>query len=197
MLRSNADTTGVSSEAIRRCISTIGSAVMTMVTTAGVGILGTSPAAAVPAPNLRGAVDSARSSTQCSSLRYDPTVERAAEIVNRSTDDYISHKTRSVPADGPTDALPILKDLGSGATKAWSLHGAGHNNDGDAIKGVLLEGSAPGVNKTLRRGLGDFKHLEELGPAAFSNCSYTDFGVSLIHNADAGLSLATVVLAGT
>lgn len=188
---------GVSSRVLRRYTSRVGDAVMAIATATGTSILLTSPAAADPAPTLKEAVVAARSSTQCPPLRYDPIVEHAAEIVNQSTDDYVSHKTRSVPADAATAALPILKDLGSGATKAWSLQGAGHNNDGDAIKAVLLEGSTPGVSTSLEITPGIFKPLEEAGPAAFANCSYTAFGVSLIHNATAGFSLATVVLAGT
>lgn len=178
--------TDVSCREIRRCIPKGVSAVMAMVLTGGAGILFSSPAAADPPSNLKEAVVSARGSTQCGPLRYDPVVEHAADIVNRSTDEFVGHTARNVPADGPTDALPILKDLGSGANKALSLQGAGRDsNDGDAIKMVVLEGGSPGVFKVLD------KHV-----AAFSDCSYTDFGVSLRHNAETGFSLAVVVLAG-
>lgn len=190
--------TGVSVWAVLQCTSRVGNAVMMIVTTTALGILATPSAAADPAPRLKDAVVSARGSTQCPPLRYDPLVERAAEIVNRSTSDYLSHSTSNSPADGTTDALPILKDLGSSATKAWSLFGLGHNNnDGDAIKGAVLEGSTPGVGKSIRRETDVFWRLEDLGSAAFANCSYTDFGVSLIHNVETGFSLVAVVLAGT
>lgn len=129
-----------------------------------------SPAAADPDQNLQDAVASVRGSA-CGPLTYDPVVEHAAEIVNRSTDEYISHTARNVPVD---EVMPILKDLGSGAGKAVRLQGVGHNqNDGDAIKGVLLEG---------------YK--------AIPDCAYTDFGVSLRHNVDTGDSIAVAILAG-
>lgn len=168
---------------------------MTVVTFAGVGVMFTPPAAADPDPNLQGTVVSERAKTQCPPLRYDPMVEHAAEIVNRSTDDYVSHRTKNVPADGATDALPILKDLGSNATVALSLQGAGHNSDRDAIHGVVLEGITPGVGKELHKGVGVFKPIEELGAPPFGECSLNAFGVSMIRNAEEGLNLATVVLA--
>jgi hypothetical protein len=195
VLRVHADT-DVPARAHLRCIAKVGSTFIALVTAFGGGVLSAPLTAADPSPTLKEAVVSARSSTQCPPLRYDPIDEHAADIVNRSTDAYVSHTTRNSPADGSTDALPILKDLGSGAGRSWSLQGAGHNSDSDAIKGVILEGTTPGAGKSLIVSSGVFKKLEEAGPAAFSNCSYTDFGVSLIHNADMGLSLAVVVMAG-
>jgi hypothetical protein len=186
---------GNSAQSSSRCVTMVCRSVITVVATAGIGVLYSPQADAEPISNLKEAVVSARGSTHCPPLRYDPVVEHAAQIVNRSTDDYVSNRAKNVPADGPTDALPILKDLGSGATKSWTLQGAGHNSDGDAIKSVLLEGSTPGAGKDLRVSPGIFKPLEQAGPAAFSNCAYTDFGASMIHN-DTGLSLAVVVLAG-
>ncbi|BCO60205.1 hypothetical protein MINTM008_01570 [Mycobacterium intracellulare] len=170
-------------------------AAATVAATMAVSLLSTPPAGAEPITGLQQAVTAARGSTHCSPLRYDPVVERAAQIVNKSTDDYVSNRAKNVPADGVTDALPILKDLGSGATKAWSLQGAGHSSDADAIKSVLLEGNTPGAGKDLRVSSGNFKPLEQAGPAAFANCAYTDYGASLLHN-DMGFSLAVVVLAG-
>jgi hypothetical protein len=195
VLRIHADTGGPA-RSRRRWIPRVGMTFTALLTTFGGGVLLAPLAAAEPSATLKEAVVSARSATQCPPMRYDPVDEHAADIVNRSTDAYVSHKTRNSPADGPTDALPILKDLGSGAGKSWSLQGAGHNGDGDAIKGVILEGTTPGAGKSLNVSPGVFKTLEEVGPPAFSNCGYTDFGVSLIHNADTGLSLAVVVMAG-
>lgn len=146
------------------------SAVLVAATTVGVGVLAAAPAAANNAQLLKDAVNSARGSS-CRSLRYDPIAEHAADIVNRSTVAYINHTARYVPVD---DAMPIVKDLGSGASKAVRLQGAGHNhNDVDAIKGVLLQG---------------YK--------AIPDCSYTDFGVSLFHDVDTGYSLAVAILTG-
>ncbi|MEZ0365788.1 hypothetical protein ACAG26_19085 [Mycobacterium sp. pUA109] len=168
---------------------------MAVAAVAAAGVLFTPPAAAEADPNLKDTVVSERAKTQCQPLRYDPMVEHAAEIVNRSTDDFVSHRTKNVPADGPTDSLPILKDLGSSATAALSLQGAGHNSDKDAIHGVVLEGITPGVGKVLHKGVGVFKPLEELGAPPFGDCSLNTFGVSMIHNVEHGFSLATVVLA--
>ena len=197
MLRFHACTGVPARRARRRCISNAGTTLIALVTASGGGLLLAPLTVADPSPTLEQAVVSARGSTQCPPMRYDPIDEHAADIVNRSTNAYLSHTTRNSPADGTTDALPILKDLGSGAGKAWSLQGAGHNSDSDAIKGAILEGTTPGAGKNLTTGRsGVFKTVEEVGPAAFSNCAYTDFGVSLIHNADTGFSLAVVVLAG-
>lgn len=179
----------------RRCAPRVGKAVVAALMVASVGVLFGPVAGAEADPDLTSAVVSQRAKTQCPPLRYDPLVERAAEIVNKSTDDYVSHRTRNVPADGGTDSLPILKDLGSSATAALSLQGAGHNSDRDAIKGVVLEGITPGVGKGLHKGVGLFKPLEELGPPPFADCSLNTFGVSMIRNAEAGFNLATVVLA--
>lgn len=138
-----------------------------MMSLAVMGAVFTPSAVADPAPEFKEAVAAARGG-QCA-LRYDPIVEHVAEIVNRSSDDYISQKARHVPADDP---LPILKDLGGKAGKTYLLQGAAPN-DGAAIKGALLEGHT-----------------------AIPDCSYTDFGVSLLRNADTGESLAVAVLAG-
>jgi len=166
-VRGTPDVGGAARHCMRMMVAT---AAMVSVTTVGTGMLLAPPAAADPDPNLQNAVASARGSA-CGPLTYDPVAEHAAEIVNRSTDEYISHTARNVPVD---DVMPILKDLGSSAGKAVRLQGAGHNhNDVDAIKGVLLEG---------------YK--------AIPDCAYTDFGVSLQHNVDTGDSIAVAILTG-
>ncbi|WP_425436902.1 hypothetical protein [Mycobacterium palustre] len=174
----------------------VGATLVALAATLSSAVLCAPPSTADPSPALQQAVVSARSGTSCPPLRYDPIVEHAAEIVNHSTDAYVSHTTRNSPADSPTGALPILKDLGSSAGKSWSLQGAGHDSDADAIKGAILEGTTQGAGVSLNVSPGVFKTLEDTGPAPLANCSYTDFGVSLLHNADTGLSLAVVVLAG-
>jgi hypothetical protein len=54
-----------------------------------------------------------------------------------------------------------------------SFQGAAHS-EADAVKGVLLEGRN-----------------------AIPDCSYTDFGVSLLHEPQSDFTLAVVVLVGT
>lgn len=133
------------------------------------GVLWAPPAGADPAPAPKDAVDQVRGSARCGPLRYDPVVEHTADIVNRSTDVYVSHTAKQVPVSDP---LPIFKDLGGTGGKAISLLSA-TGNDADTIEGVLLAGYA-----------------------AIPDCSYTSFGASMLWNADAGKSLAAVVLVG-
>lgn len=131
------------------------------------------PAAfAQPAPEIAQAVTTVRASSSCPALRYNPTVEHAAEIVNQSTYTYLNHTAENVPADDPHPTA-ILKDLGINATSSLALQGAAHDEAG-AIKGVLLEG---------RRAIPD--------------CAYTDFGVSLLREAQTDFILAVVILVGT
>lgn len=112
---------------------------------------------------------SARRASSCGQLRYDAVAERVAEVINKSTDDYINHTATQIPISDP---LPGLKDLGYGGKTTALLQGAA-KTEGDAIKGALLEGYA-----------------------AIPDCSYTDFGVSMRQNAPTGYTLASVVLAG-
>jgi hypothetical protein len=143
--------------------------VFTQVT--GIGVSLAPLAAANPAPHVAQAVTSARAGTQCGPLRYDPVVEHAAEIVNRSTYDYLNHTAKNVPIE---EAHPtaIMKDLGIDAGKVLSLKGASEK-EADAIKGLLLQGYA-----------------------AWPDCSYTDFGVSLLHVEQTNYFLVVVVLVG-
>lgn len=122
-----------------------------------------------PETDLRDAVASARSGTSCGSLRYNPVVEQVAQIINRSTDDYLNQAARRVPI---LDPLEGLKDLGYAGTKAHLLSGAG-KTDAMAIHGALLQGFS-----------------------AIPDCSYTDFGLSMRRNVTTGYNLASVVLAG-
>lgn len=133
-----------------------------------ISIVAAPSAVADTSANLRDAV-AAVHGRSCGPLRPDPMVDQAAEKINETTDKYIDHAARFVPE---TDALPILKDLGYGGTKAAILSGAS-SVDADAIKGILLQGWAK-----------------------IPDCSYTDFGVSTLYNETKGLTLLTVVLAG-
>ncbi|ORX21014.1 hypothetical protein AWC32_02635 [Mycobacterium xenopi] len=125
------------------------------------------PAVADSADTLRAAVDSVRSAS-CAPLRPDPLVESTAEDVNRSTAAWLDHAGRVAPVDDP---LPLLKDRGFGGKKARLVQGAGRTST-DAIKGLLLEG-----------------YLD------IPDCSYTEYGVSLIRNRTTNYVLAAMVLA--
>jgi hypothetical protein len=157
----------MSAPILRECGPWMASAlVIVIVLSAGLSL---APSAlADPAANLRDAVTSARSGTSCGPLRYNPVVQQVAEVINRSTDDYLNHAATRVPI---LDPLEGLKDLGYRGTKAYLLQGA-DRSDALAIKGALLEGYA-----------------------AIPDCSYTDFGVSMRRNETTGYNLASSVLA--
>nr|WP_323055573.1 hypothetical protein [Mycobacterium pinniadriaticum] len=137
-----------------------------------IGLSSAAPAAAEPAPEIQNAVVAARGAASCGALRYNPTVEHAADIVNRSTYAYLDHTAENVPADEPHPTA-IVADLGVNASQVYSLQGAARNEN-DAIKGLLLEGRD-----------------------AIPDCSYTDFGASLLHEEQSGYILAVVILVGT
>jgi len=124
-------------------------------------------AAAQPNDTLKNAVVAARGAS-CGPLRSDPVVDHAAEDVNGTTDKWIDHAARVAPE---TNALAVLKDLGYRGTKATILSGVG-KTDANAIKAALLQG----YDK-------------------FPDCSYTDYGVSAVHNKSKDVILVTVVLA--
>lgn len=127
-------------------------------------------AVADSAANLTDAFTSARSQTSCRPLQYNPVVEQAAKVINRSVSDYLSHTAKRVPISDPLEGL---KDLGYGGSKAYLLQGAGRSDD-IAIKGALLEGYAY---------------------YAISDCSCTDLGVSIQRNETTAYSIAAVVIA--
>lgn len=135
----------------------------------GAALLCAPPAGAERADDLERGVAAVRAGGQCGALRHDPLVERAAEISNRSTVDYLSHGAEYVPV---ADPLIVLKDLGSDAATAIQLQGHGRT-DAEAIKGALLQGYSK---------LGD--------------CSYETIGSSVIRDPDTGRTLVVAVLAG-
>jgi len=116
---------------------------------------------------LRAALLAARGAS-CGPLRSDPLVEKTAAEVNASNDKWLNHDARVEPEP---DALPRLKDLGYGGSKAAILLGAGAT-DANSIKALLLQG-----------------YLK------IPDCSYTDYGVSALHNTSKDMILTTVVLA--
>jgi hypothetical protein len=125
---------------------------------------------------LRAAVLAARGMS-CKPLQSKPTVEQTANEVNQSDDKWLDHLTRAVPVEiaaasgAPPDALPLLKDLGYGGSKATVLFGAA-KTDTDSIKALLLQGYAK-----------------------IPDCSYTDYGVSALHNKAKDMIFTTLVLA--
>jgi hypothetical protein len=125
-------------------------------------------AKADPVDSLRNAVTQLRAPS-CGGLRVDPIVEHAALDVNRSTQAWVDHTARAVPVPDP---VPLLKDLGYTGGKAAMIFGAG-NVDAAAIEGLLLQG----YDK-------------------IPDCSYTDYGASVIRDQTTGYVLMTVVLAG-
>ncbi len=118
--------------------------------------------------NLRTAVMAVRAAS-CEPLRPDPIVERTAENVNRSTDTWVDHTARAIPVPDP---LPLLKDLGYGGNRATQVLGAGFT-DAAAIKGLLLEGFL-----------------------SIPDCSFTDYGVSVLKNQTTPYVVVALVLAG-
>lgn len=127
-------------------------------------------AAADPAAGLADAVNSVRGSA-CGPLRYDPVVEQAAEIVNRSIYDYLNHTAENVPLDDP-HPMALISDLGISATKAIALKGAGQQ-EADAIHGLLIQG---------------YKDIPD--------CAYTAFGVSVLREPESGYTLTVAMLVG-
>jgi hypothetical protein len=118
---------------------------------------------------VQDAMVTARAGTSCQPLNYNPVVEKAAAIINRSTDDYIDHISTY---QAITDPMPGLKDLGYGGNKAALLQGA-LSNEADAIKGALIQGHA-----------------------AIPDCSYTDLGIDVRRNEATDNLLVVYLLAG-
>lgn len=124
------------------------------------------PAVASSADRLRDALMSAHSAS-CKPLRSDPRLEQAAEDINRQTDKWLDFKGRIAPVD---DALPTVKDLGYGGSKVRLLQGA-NTTEALAIKALLIEGYL-----------------------AIPDCSYTDYGVSVLQNRTTNYFLAAAIL---
>lgn len=149
------------SDAILAGTATVGMVIPTLLCAPG--------ACAEPDGAIERVVAAMRGSAPCRPLKYDPIVEHGAEIANRSTIDFVQHAARNVPV---ADPLPVLKDLGSKAQKAYMLQGFGQS-DADAIKGAVLQGYA-----------------------AIPDCAYTAFGASLMTDDQTGRRFALVILTG-
>lgn len=135
----------------------------------GAGSLWAAPAAAETQTQFDDGIAAVRAAGSCPALAHDPLAQQAAELSNRSTEDYLNHTAEHVPV---ADPLFVLHDLGSDAQRAVQLQGQGQNL-ADALKGALLQG-----NSTI------------------TDCSYTRFGTSVIQHAASGHTLVVAVLAG-
>ena len=135
----------------------------------GIAAPSAAPAGADASPAVAQAVAHARDASHCGPLNYSPELERAAEIINRSTSAYLDHSAGNVPADDP-HPMPIVNELGIQASNVHSLQGAGRV-EADAIKGLLLQGY-----KTI------------------PDCSYTDFGASGLYEPESGRFLAVALM---
>lgn len=125
------------------------------------------PSAAADSTDLLRAAVAAARPAACP-VRSDPVIDQAADEINKTTDRWINNTARAVPE---TNALPILKELGYGGSKASILSGASTSAT-NAIKATLIQG---------------FQLLPD--------CSYKDYGVSTLYNAKKDMILTTVVLA--
>lgn len=144
-----------------------------IVTVSSAGVLLASSAFADPSAGLRNAVASARSPS-CAPMRYNPIVERVAEISNRTSDNWLDLAGRNYYV---ADPKPGLKDLGYGGDK---------NN----IKGQLLSGADKIEAEAIHGALLEYLYDKS------DDCTFTDFGVSMLRNERTGYYLASIVLAG-
>lgn len=142
-----------------------------MVVSLLVALAAAPPAATELGSQFESAIGAARGASTCEPLRHDDVLDKAAEIVNRSTYSYLNYSAADVPADNPNPAA-ILADLGIKTDRALALQGAGRS-PADAVKGALLQG---------------YK--------AIPDCSYTTIGTSLVSEEQSGYVLVVAILVG-
>jgi hypothetical protein len=123
-----------------------------------------------PVVDLSSAVAAYRAGSACGPLRRDPIADRVAEVINKSTSEWLDHAAMQIPIEDP---LPGLKEFGYRGSKAYRLAGSSRKSQSDSIKALLLQGYA-----------------------AIIDCSYTDVGFSTLLNERTGNMLSVVVLAG-
>ncbi len=124
------------------------------------------PAAAEPFSDLASAVNNARSGSHCPPLQADPMVARVAQMANRETNEYLSHRQPVIPFSDP---MPALKTIGYAASEAKLLSGYGTSHS-EAIRGLLLTGHA-----------------------TLPDCAYTKYGLDVAEGD--GFVMTSVVLA--
>ena len=119
-----------------------------------------------------------RAHATCGSLRPDPLTQHAAEAALRSTVTYLDHNARVIPVEEPTaitpdqpSIMPILKDLGSSASRARLINGAGLT-PADSIRSTLL-----------------------IGYTYVADCGWKTFGVTTTDRTPSGYYLSSTVLA--
>jgi hypothetical protein len=127
-------------------------------------------ASADPTDGLSAGVAAYRSGSSCAPLHRDPIIDRVAEVMNKSTSDWLDHSADQSPI---LDPMPGLRELGYRGSKARMLAGTSRKTEADSIKGVLLEGYE-----------------------AILDCSFTDVGFSTLRNENTGNVLTVTVLAG-
>jgi hypothetical protein len=139
-------------------------------TVLGVGVTLASPAGADGVDIVTNAVMAARAGSSCGSLRPDPTVQRVAEVINKSFKEWADHAANHAPIEDP---MPGLKELGYRGSKGVYFGGASTRSQAEAIRAALLEGYA-----------------------IIPDCSYSDIGATMVLDEVSGQNLVAVVLAG-
>jgi|SRR6185312_9086687 len=155
------------SKVLRQPVLGVGVVIMTVLSAS---VSPTPSALADSIDDLSTAVAAYRAGSSCAPLRRDPIADKVAEVINKSTSDWLDHTATHSPIEDP---MPGLKELGYHGGKSQLLAGTSRKSQGDANKGVLLEGYA-----------------------AILDCSYTDVGFSTLLNERTGNMLSSAVLAG-
>ncbi|ORW24339.1 hypothetical protein [Mycobacterium palustre] len=142
-------------------------AVMTVLS---VGVTLAASAGADEVDMVTNAVTAARAGTPCGPLHPNPTVQRVAEVINKSFKDWADHAASHAPIEDP---LPGLKELGYRGSKGVYFGGASTKSQAEAIRAALLEGYT-----------------------SIPDCSYSDIGATMVLDERSGQNLVAVVLAG-
>jgi hypothetical protein len=127
------------------------------------------PAGADAVDMVKNAVTAARAGSSCGPLRSDPTVQRVAEVINKSFKDWADHNATHVPIEDPQPGLNELGYRGKGVY----FGGASTKSQAEAIRAALLEGYT-----------------------FIPDCAYSDVGASMVLDEGSGQNLVAVVLAG-
>jgi hypothetical protein len=124
--------------------------------------------AADPTSTLTQAGSSARAASSCPALEWNSQVQRAAQLANQSTSDYISFRSGAVPF---TDPMPALRTIGYPDIDAKGMVLSGYGaTEADALKALILQ-------------------YQALRP----DCTYTQAGVNAFRD-QGGFNLASAVL---
>jgi hypothetical protein len=123
--------------------------------------------------NLSSQADSSHRAAGCPSYEPDPVLDQLAQRNTAETDSYLGHTARFAPFENTLNKplMPLLRDMGYSASKAYLLVGYGHN-EADSIYALLLQGA---------------EYLPD--------CTYTKYGVNTLTNDSQGYVLTAVILA--